>query len=72
MKAKQIKKACKIQSSVEGYTYHVLENLVGIHGTSISDVVSFLIKSWIKDNAKELDSWGLGIKDYRGHKEKIQ
>jgi len=62
---KNRKKSHKIQSSVEGYTYHVLDGLIGIYGTSISDVVSFIIKSWIKDNSEPLDNWGLGIGEYR-------
>jgi len=59
------KKSYKIQSSVEGYTNFTLDGLVGIHGTSISDVVSFIIKSWIRENSDTLDNWGLGVKEYK-------
>lgn len=58
-------KSHKIQSSVEGYTHYVLNGLIDIYGTSISDVVSFIVKSWIKDNSDNLDKWGLGVKEYK-------
>lgn len=58
-------KSHKIQSNVEGYTYYVLNGLIDIYGKSNSDVVSFIVKSWIKDNSDDLDKWGLGVREYR-------
>ena len=59
------KNTYKVQSSVEDYTYYVLEGLIHIKGTSISDVVSFVLKSWISDNDALLEGMGLSVRDWR-------
>ena len=61
---KKEKKTFKIQSSVEEYTFFVLEGLINIKGTSISDVVSYVIKSWIDQNSNLLEKMGLSVKDW--------
>ena len=65
-----MKKAYKVQSTVEEYTFFVLEGLVNIKGTSTSDVVSYIIKSWIDKNDKLLEGMGLSVKDWKKSKEK--
>ena len=60
--------AHKIQSTVEDYTYFVLERLINIKGTSISDVVSYIIKSWIDHNDNLLEGYGLSVKDWKKSK----
>lgn len=59
----------KIQANVEGYTFFVLDGLIDIYGRSNSDVVGFIVKSWIKENSKDIEGWGLGIKEYRKSKQ---
>ena len=61
--------AFKIQSTVEEYTSFVLEGLINIKGTSTSDVVSYILKSWIDENDKLLEGMGLSVKDWRRSKE---
>ena len=58
----------KVQSSVEEYTLYVLEGLIGIQGTNTSDVISSILRSWMRDNSDKLDSWGLGIKEWKERK----
>ena len=62
---KKGKKTFKIQSNVEEYTYFVLEGLINIKGTSISDVVSYVIKSWIDQNSNLLETMSLSVKNWR-------
>jgi hypothetical protein len=59
------KETFKIQSNVEEYTYYVLDGLIRIKGTSISDVVSYVIKSWIDQNKDLLESMGLSVDSWR-------
>ena len=65
-----MKKTYKVQSTVEEYTFFVLEGLVNIKGTSTSDVVSYIIKSWIDKNDNLLEGMGLSVKDWKKSKEK--
>lgn len=55
----------KVQSNVESYSNFVLEGLIGIKGTSKSDSVSYIIKSWIDANAQLLSEWQLSVKDWK-------
>ncbi len=64
------KSTYKIQSSVEEYTNFVLEGLIGNKGTSKSDAVSYIIKSWIDNNTHLLKEWGLSYKDFKETKNK--
>ena len=65
-----MKKTYKVQSSVEEYTFFVLEGLVNIKGTSVSDVVSYIIRSWIDSNDKLLQGMGLSVTDWKNSKKK--
>lgn len=65
-----MKKPYKVQSTVEEYTYFVINGLVNIKGTSASDVVSYIIRSWIDNNDKLLEGMGLSVKDWKRLKEK--
>ncbi len=65
MKKNKATSAQKIQSSVEEYTYFVLEGLIGNKGTSKSDVVSYIIKSWIDTNIQLLKEYDLSFKDFK-------
>jgi len=60
----------KAQSNVEDYTYFVLKGLIGIKGSSISHIISHIIKSWIHDNHDLLEKWNLSVVDWRKEKEK--
>lgn len=60
----------KVQSNIEGYSLFVLKGLIDIHGKSVSDVVSFLIKNWIHDNGDTLESYGLSVKDWKKEEKK--
>ena len=49
----------KVQITVETYTHHVLEQLVGIKGRDRSDVAVFILRSWIADHQEELREYGI-------------
>ena len=59
------KKQYKAQATVEAYTYFVIKGLVGIKGTSISDVVSHFIRTWIEQNHELLKEYELTVQDWR-------
>ena len=59
------KRQFKAQANIEAYTHFVLKGLIGIKGTSISDVVSFILKSWIGENYDLLEKMKLSVKDWR-------
>ena len=59
------KKQYKAQASVEAYTHYVLKGLVGIKGTSISDVVSHILRTWIDQNRDLLKEYDLSVQDWR-------
>jgi hypothetical protein len=58
-------KSAKVQSSIKGYTLFVLDGLVGIYGKTRSEVVGYILKSWIRDDRNELKENSLGIMDWR-------
>jgi len=60
----------KVQSSVDAYTNFVLNGLVGSKGTSVSNVVSYIIKSWIENNDEQITSNKLTIADWKNWEEK--
>jgi hypothetical protein len=62
---KSTKPTYKIQANVENYTNYVVEKLIGIEGTSKSDVVSFIMKDWIKHNQDFLEKSKCGVMHWR-------
>jgi hypothetical protein len=60
------KKPNKIQANIEDYTNFVIEGLIGIKGTSKSDVVSCIIKEWITTNFNLLTEMDLSVRNWRG------
>jgi len=65
---KEKKTIFKVQSNVEGYTHYVLNNLIDIKGRSISDVISYIIKSWIDQNSNTLKESDISVKNWRESK----
>ncbi len=59
------KKPFKVQTNIEDYTNFVIEGLVGIKGTSKSDVVSYIIKEWISNNYSLLDEMDISVKNWK-------
>ena len=64
------KKPNKIQANIEDYTNFVIEGLIGIKGTSKSDVVSYIIKEWISINSNLLTEMDLSVRSWRGKNNK--
>lgn len=64
--AKQSGKSLKIQISVDRYTYHVLENLIDIKGTSVADVTNFILKDWIGEHTGELEKYKITVERKNG------
>jgi hypothetical protein len=56
----------RIQPTLDRYTYHVLEQLVGIKGTSIADVANFILKDWIGDHLDELERYKITVERKKG------
>jgi hypothetical protein len=48
----------KIQSQVTDYHEFVINKLIGVEGTSVSDVVARIIGYWINDHQKDLAKSG--------------
>jgi len=59
------KPSFKVQSSIEGYSLFVIKGLIGIHGKSISDVVSFIITDWIDNRPEKLEKCELSVKKWK-------
>ncbi len=59
-------KSQKVQVSVDRYTFHVLERLIGIKGTSVADVASFILKDWIGDHFQELERYKITVEVREG------
>jgi hypothetical protein len=59
-------KSHKVQPSVDAFTYHVLNELVGIKGTSVADVASFILKDWIGDHLDELERYKIRVERKEG------
>lgn len=51
----------KVQGTIPAYQEYVLNELIDIEGTSLSDVVSRVIGNWIHDHKDYLE--GLGISE---------
>ncbi|ODS36324.1 MAG: hypothetical protein A7316_10125 [Candidatus Altiarchaeales archaeon WOR_SM1_86-2] len=45
----------------DGYTEYVVGQLVGIKGKSKSDVVNYILKTWMEVNKNELNIMGIDI-----------
>ncbi len=56
----------KVNASVETYSSRVLDRLVGIKGRDRSDVVAFIIRSWIADHREELAGYGIHARVKKG------
>jgi hypothetical protein len=68
MDQKRPKKACvskKAQAQVPAFHAYVLARLVGIYGTSFSDVVARVIGFWIHDNEAALLKLGISLEDWK-------
>ncbi len=59
-------KSHKVQPSVDQYTHHVLKKLVGIKGTSVSDVAGFILRDWIGDHIEELEKYKITVERKNG------
>lgn len=55
------KASLKLQAQVDATTRHVLDNLVGVRGRSLSDVIYFVIRQWISEHREELAQMGIRI-----------
>ena len=64
--AKNNSKSYKVQPSVDQYTYHVLDKLIGIKGTSVADVASFILRDWIGDHVEELEKYKITVERRKG------
>jgi len=59
------KKAHKVQTTITSYQQFVLEGLIDVQGRSMSDVLHYIITSYIGDNVNLLDSCQLTVKDWK-------
>ena len=48
--------------TVDEYINHVIYKLIGIYGSSHSEVINYIIKSWISDHWEELVNYDISIK----------
>jgi hypothetical protein len=51
--------AHKASTNLESYSFYVVDKLIGIKGTGVSDVLSFIVKQWISDHREELVQYGI-------------
>lgn len=58
-------KAHKASTNLESYSYYAIVHLIGIKGTNVSDVLSFIVKDWISDHRDELLQAGIDVKKWR-------
>ena len=70
MKKNKARPVYKIQSNVEEYSNFIIEGLIGTKGTSKSDVVSYIMKSWIDNNIPLLKEYDLSFRDFKETKNK--
>lgn len=63
---KKNSKSKKVQISTDRFTFHVLENLVDIKGTSVADVANFILKDWIGDHLAELEKYNIVVERKSG------
>lgn len=50
-----------LQTTVETYTSHVIDKLVGIKGRDRSDVAAFILRSWISEHQDEIQGYGIVV-----------
>jgi len=55
----------KTSTVLESYSFFVVEELIGIKGTNISDVVNYVVKDWISEHTDELREYGISVKEWR-------
>ena len=60
----------KLSTNLESYSYFVVEKLVGIKGTGVSDVLSFIVKQWISDHRQELSELNINIQGWEEWRKK--
>jgi hypothetical protein len=56
---RKAKYSCLVNTTVETYSSHVIDNLIGIKGRDRADVVAFIIKSWIAEHREEIAGYGI-------------
>ena len=61
MAKKKSTESFRVQLTADPYTYHVLEKLMGIKGTSVPDVANFILKDWIGDHLEELEKYKITV-----------
>lgn len=59
----------KVQSTVGDYTYFVIQGLIGNLGSSTSEVVNFILKTWMNANQDVLANSGLTVKDWKAKRQ---
>ena len=59
MARKKAENSHKVNTTVETFTSHVLDRLVGIKGRDRSDVAAFILKSWIAEHQAEIAGYGI-------------
>lgn len=50
------------------YSVYVVEKLLNIKGKSKSEVINYIIHDWISENFKELENYGINVKNARKEK----
>lgn len=58
-----------LQATVETYTSHVIDRLVGIKGRDRSDVAAFILRSWISEHQEEIRGYGITVSVKNGELE---
>lgn len=63
MAQRKIAKSEKIQLTIDPATYRIISDMVnlGIHGTSKSEVASWIIRNWLWSNQDKLRSNGISL-----------
>jgi hypothetical protein len=50
-----------LQTTVETYTSHVIDRLIGIKGRDRSDVAAFILRSWVSEHREEIAGYGISV-----------
>lgn len=66
MARKKAEHSYAVNTTVETYSSHVLDRLVGIKGRDRSDVAAFIIRSWIAEHRDEIAGYGIRVKVKNG------
>lgn len=62
MKVKSAIESKTISVYTEPYTKFVIQRLIGIKGKSESDVVNFILKTWIEEHSDHLEKCDITVK----------